>query len=235
MKSSSITLLILTLNEIDGVKAILPKIDKALFSQILVVDGGSVDGTQAWCESNGYEVFIQKRKGVRFAYFDVWPEIAGEYVVTISPDGNCDVSKLPELINLLMECDLVIGSRYSAGSSSEDDDMITAFGNWMFNFIARIFFGSQIKDVMVIYRGYRKDLADELNLFDEKNYRSPERLFFTKISWEPLMSIRAVKQGKIVREFAAGEPARIGGERKLQIFRWGSAYLFQFVKERLVW
>jgi glycosyltransferase involved in cell wall biosynthesis len=235
MPKPKITLLILTLNEIVGVQAILPEIDRYLFSQIIVVDGGSSDGTQAWCNENGYEVFIQKRRGVRYAYFDVWPLVTGDYVVTISPDGNCDVSKLPELIELMMDCDLVIGSRYTQGSSSEDDDIVTAFGNWMFNFVAHVFFKSNIKDVMVIYRGYRKNLVSELDLFNEKNYRLPEKIFFTRISWEPLMSIRAVKSGKSVKEFSAGEPARIGGERKLQIFRWGAAYMFQFVKERVIW
>ena len=41
----STALIILTLNEIDGVKNILPKIDQKLVDEILVVDGGSTDGT----------------------------------------------------------------------------------------------------------------------------------------------------------------------------------------------
>lgn len=231
MPLKSVSLLILTLNEIDGVQEILPQIDRSLFSQILVIDGGSKDGTQKWCQDNGFDLTVQTRKGVRYAYFDAWHLVTGEYVVTISPDGNCDVSKLPEMIELLQSSDLVIGSRYLHGSNSEDDDLITGFGNWFFNFVARVFFGSSITDVMVIYRGYRKNLVDELNLFDEPNYQTPEKLFFTRISWEPLMSIRAVKQKKIIREFDAGEPPRIGGERKLQIIRWGLAYLFQFIRE----
>ncbi len=41
----STALIILTLNEIDGVKNILQKIDQKLVNVILVVDGGSTDGT----------------------------------------------------------------------------------------------------------------------------------------------------------------------------------------------
>ena len=63
----------------------------------------------------------------------------------------------------------------------------------------------------------------------------PERLFGTVISWEPLMSVRAAKKKKKVAEVPVDEPARIGGLRKLQIFRWGAAYYFQFWYERFYW
>ena len=43
-----ITILALTLNEIDGVKAILPQIDSSWYDQLIVVDGGSNDGTIEW-------------------------------------------------------------------------------------------------------------------------------------------------------------------------------------------
>ena len=47
------------------------------------------------------------------------------------------------------------------------------------------------------------------------------------------MSVRAAKRGKRIGEVLAGEPKRIGGERKLQVLRWGAAYYFQIWKERL--
>jgi hypothetical protein len=40
-----VTVLALTLNEIAGVQAILPRIDPSWYSQLVVVDGGSTDGT----------------------------------------------------------------------------------------------------------------------------------------------------------------------------------------------
>ena len=227
-----ITLLVLTLNEIIGVKAILPLIDKNLFKQIIVVDGGSTDGTTEWCMENNYEIHRQVKRGFRFAYFEVWKKIQGDYVVTISPDGNCDVSKLPEIISQLDSCDLVIGSRYAPGVSSEDDDLITTFGNWFFNASARVLFDSKCSDVMVIYRGFHVDLPRRLNLFDEKNYAFVERLYNTRISWEPLMTIRAIRAKLRICDIPAGEPPRIGGERKLQIIRWGLAYFTQFMIEK---
>ena len=50
------TLLVLTLNEIDGMKVIMPRIKNIWVDQIIIVDGGSTDGTQEWARKNGYQV-----------------------------------------------------------------------------------------------------------------------------------------------------------------------------------
>ena len=47
-----VTLLIPTLNEITGMKAIMPLIKKEWCDQILILDGGSTDGTVEWARAN---------------------------------------------------------------------------------------------------------------------------------------------------------------------------------------
>ena len=64
-----------------------------------------------------------------------------------------------------------------------------------------------------------------------KGATTPEKLFFCKISWEPLLSARAAKMGLRVAEIPGDEPPRIGGERKLLIWRWGAAYYYQIWRE----
>jgi hypothetical protein len=46
------------------------------------------------------------------------------------------------------------------------------------------------------------------------------------------MSVRAAKRGVKIAEVPVDEPKRIGGERKLQVLKWGAAYYFQFWYER---
>lgn len=232
----SATLLVLTLNEIDGVKAIMPTVDRALFTQILVVDGGSTDGTIEWCREQGYEVHVQRQRGIRFAYFEVLDLLRGDVILTISPDGNCDMAYLPDLLAMMDEgYDLVIGSRYKDGAHSDDDDIVTAFGNWLFTRTVNLLHGGNYTDCMVIYRAFKRSLIKDLALDDPQAYALPEKLFGTIISWEPLMSVRAAKRGMKIGELGVGEPPRIGGERKLQIFRWGAAYYFQFFRELWFW
>jgi len=131
--------------------------------------------------------------------------------------------------------DLVIGSRYLGNATSDDDDALTGFGNWLFTRTVNILHGASYTDAMVIYRAFRRGLIYELDLDKEDSYRLPEKLFHTVISWEPLMSVRAAKKKKQIGEVAVGEPPRIGGERKLQIWRWGAAYYFQFFRELWYW
>jgi glycosyltransferase involved in cell wall biosynthesis len=228
-----VTLLALTLNEIDGVKAILPRIPREQIDQLLVIDGGSTDGTIQWVREQGYDIHVQERKGIRFAYLEALPLIVGDVIVSISPDGNCNPAVIPSLLDKMREgYDMVIGSRYLGGATSEDDDLVTAFGNWLFTRTVNLLYGAHYSDVMVIYRAFTRSLIYELGLDRDASYTLPERLFRTIISWEPLMSIRAAKYGKRIGEVYAGEPPRIGGERKLQILRWGAAYYFQIWKER---
>jgi glycosyltransferase involved in cell wall biosynthesis len=230
------TLLVLTLNEIDGMKIIMPQIKKEWCDQIIIVDGGSTDGTIEWALENNYTLLVQKRKGIRFAYFEVLPLIEGDLVITFSPDGNSPPYAIPALVNKMSEgFDLVIGSRYLKPAKSYDDDFMTAFGNWLFTRTVNFLHGGRYTDAMVILRAFKKSLIYDLDLHKEESYRLPEKLFRTIISWEPLMSVRAAKCRMKVGELPVDEPERIGGERKLKILKWGAAYYFQFWRELFYW
>ena len=125
--------------------------------------------------------------------------------------------------------DMVIVSRYARGAKSLDDDVMTRFGNWMFNRVVNLLHGGKFTDVMVIYRAYRTKLVYELGLDRDDPYRIPEKLFHTRISWEPLLSVRAARFRLRYAEIPGDEPPRVGGERKLQMWRWGAAYLWQMI------
>jgi len=230
------TLLVMTLNEVNGMAAIMPKIDKRWLDQIIVVDGGSTDGTIEWARQHGYDVYVQKQAGFRHAYIEVWPKVTGDVVITFSPDGNSIPELIPQLIDKMNEgYDMVIASRYLGDAKSDDDDVVTAFGNWLFTRTVNLLHGGKYTDAMVIFRAYRKALVHELRLDREDAYSLPERLFHTKISWEPLLSVRAAKAKLSVAEIPGDEPPRIGGERKLKVLQWGAAYYFQFIRELWFW
>jgi hypothetical protein len=164
------------------------------------------------------------------------PLVKGDLILTFSPDGNSPVKSIPLLIEKMKDgYDLVIGSRYLDDAKSYDDDLITGFGNWLFTKTVNLLHRGQHTDVMVILRIFKKTLISDLDLNKEEAYSLPEKLFKTKISWEPLMSVRAAKRKLKIGEIPIDEPERIGGERKLQILRWGAAYYFQFLWEKFFW
>jgi glycosyltransferase involved in cell wall biosynthesis len=230
------TLLIPTLNEIEGMKVIMPKINKDWFTQILILDGGSTDGTVEYAKEQGYEVYIQTKPGIRNAYNEVLPLIKGSVLITFSPDGNSVPELLPNLIKEMEKGrDMVIVSRYLGDAVSDDDDFITAFGNWLFTKTVNILHNANYTDVMVIYRAYKTQLIYDLELNKDEAYTTVEKLFRTLISWEPLLSVRAAKRNLNISEIPGDEPDRIGGERKLQVLKWGAAYYFQFFREKFFW
>lgn len=217
-------------------KAIMPQIQRTWCDQILVLDGGSTDGTIEWARANGYEVYVQKERGLRQGYNEVWPLIRGDVVITFSPDGNSLAELIPPLIAKMTEgYDMIIVSRYLGNAKSEDDGLITGFGNWFFTRTVNVLHGGHYTDCMVMFRAYRRDLIAELDLDKEKSYSTPEKLFNTRISWEPLLSVRCAKRKLKVTEIPGDEPPRIGGKAKLQVWRWGAAYYFQFIREVFCW
>lgn len=231
-----VTLLVPTLNEIDGMKAVMPRIKPEWYDQLLVVDGQSTDGTAEYARAQGYPVIIQQQMGMRHAYMEALPHVTGDIILTFSPDGNSIPELIPECIAKMKEgYDMVIVSRYAEGAKSYDDDRVTAFGNWLFTTMINLLHGAHYTDAMVIYRAYRKSLISELDLDKDESYAFEERLFKTKISWEPLLSIRCAKRQLKVADIPGDEPAREGGERKLQVMRWGAAYMFEVFREIFVW
>ncbi|MGO8930196.1 MAG: glycosyltransferase [Limisphaerales bacterium] len=230
------TLIIWTKNEIGGMKAIMPRIDRSWCSQIIVLDGGSTDGTIEYTRSAGIFVYVQKQRGLRRAYQEVLPLVEGDVIVTFSPDGNSIPELIPALLAKMAEgYDMVIVSRYLGNARSRDDTFLTGFGNWFFTRTVNLLFNARYTDAMVMYRACKKQMLYDLEIDKDKTYALPEKLFRTDIGCEPVISARAARRRLKTGEIPGDEPPRISGERKLQIWRWGAAYYFQFIRDFLFW
>lgn len=197
----------------------MPRIQKTWVDQIVIVDGGSTDGTVEYFEKNGYSVVRQKTKGLMNGYREAMALVRTDVVITFTPDGN----SLPELIPPLIEkmrqgYDMVIVSRYLDGAKSEDDDPVTAFGNWMFTKMINILFRGHYTDTLVGFRAWKRSLW---SLADED-----PQLF----SFEPYSAIRCAQLKCRVAEIPGDEPRRIGGVRKMMPLRNGWHVLVMIFK-----
>jgi len=229
------TLLVWTLNEIQGMRLVMPRVRREWVDQILVMDGGSTDGTLEFARDRGYQIYRQVRPGLRTGRAEDWKHIEGDLVVTFQPDGNCLPESLPELIQTARKgYDLVVISRYTRGARSDDDDTVTTFGNRMFTSMINLLFRTHFTDAMSGYRAYPRDLPHRLRLFEDESYQPFERWSGVVGSWESLMSLRVAKYGLTWAEVPGSEPARIGGARKLRIFGWGFNYMGQVLKDALI-
>ncbi|MBF0556205.1 MAG: glycosyltransferase, partial [Nitrospirae bacterium] len=162
--------------------------------------------------------------------------IESDVIITFSPDGNCIPELIPKLVEKMKEgYDMVIVSRYGNGAKSYDDNIVTGFGNWFFTRTVNFLYGGRYTDVMGIYRAYKKELVSSLDLDKEITYTTPEKLFRTRLFWEPILSTRALKRRLKIAEISGDEPKRIGGEAKLQTIKWGAAYMYQVLREKVWW
>ena len=91
----TVSLLIPALNEVEGMRVIMPRIKREWVDQILVIDGGSTDGTAEYAREHGYALIRQKRKGLRHALIEAVPHVTGDIVITFSPDGNSSPNSSP--------------------------------------------------------------------------------------------------------------------------------------------
>lgn len=215
-----VTVVIFTLNEIDGMRVIMPRIKKEWYDQLVIVDGGSTDGTIEYAKEKGYSIFIQREKGTAAAFREVMEKVKGDCVIIFTPDGNSIPEKIPELIAKMKEgYDIVIVSRYREGAKSYDDDIITAFGNRMFTGLINLLFSSNITDSLVMYRAFRKNIIVNLKIN-------------TKVlSWPTQILLRAIKKKMKIGEIPGDEPPRIGGIRKMHPLKNGIMELTTILRE----
>jgi len=231
------TLLIPVKNEIDSMRIIMPQIKREWVDQIIVLDGNSTDGSAEYARESGYFVYVQKQRGLRRGYHEVFPYIEGDIVILFSPDGNSIPELIPPLIDKMKEgYDMVIVSRYLDGAKSLDDDWLTRIGNRVFTGLISVLFGYRYTDAMVIYRAVRRDVIVKLGMDKDPPHALEEKWDFVgmRVSWEPQFSMRCAKNKLRIAEIPGDEPKRIGGIRKMKPFRAGFAVLIQMFKELTV-
>ena len=217
-----VTLLAPTLNEIEAVQVVLPKIKKEWLDEIIVIDGGSTDGTVEYCERNGYYVHKQRGRGYGRGMKDGSEVAKGDIIIEFPPDGNSPPEKINDIINKIKEgYDFVIASRYKSGAQSYDDDFLTSKGNWLFTFLVNLFFRSHYTDVLIGFRAYRKDAFNKLDMDA------------VGLDWSIQMPIQFAKKRLKIAEIPVDEPKRIGGQRKMSPFRTGWKILVVLMKEFL--
>lgn len=216
-----ITLVILTLNEIVGLKKLFDQIPLDAVDEVFAVDGGSNDGTVEFFKDKGISVHSQNVKGRGEAFRVAFKKAEkGDALIFFSPDGNEDPADIPKFRTYLDEGhDIVIGTRMVKGAHNEEDENLFPIRKWVnnaFTLIANLLWNRSGHYVTDTINGYRAITKKAWNLvaLDGPGY-----------TIEYQGSIRAMKIGLRIAEFPTYESNRIDNGLGSPSFYTGLAFL----------
>lgn len=164
-----VSFIIPTLDEVKGIKKVLESIPENRLKgrgydvEILVVDGGSSDGTRKVAERYGVQVYYEKggkasavRRGIK--------ECRGDHVILIDGDGSYPCDKVPMMVERLDDgSSMVLGNRFSGDVEDGAMSNINKFGNKILTFMANHLYGTDVSDLCTGLRGLKlKDMENEL-------------------------------------------------------------------------
>ena len=201
-------IVLLVLNEIDGLKQLFDEIPCDQFREVVAVDGGSTDGTREFLSERGIPILDQPIAGRGVAFRVAAEACHSERLIFYSPDGNEDPSDIVRLDDLIIGgAHLAIASRFARGAVNEEDVSLfrpRAWVNRSFTLMANVLFnkGATVTDTINGFRALRR--VDLLEL--ETSVK--------RFPIEYQISIRAMSRGWTIAEVATNEGQRAGGESK---------------------
>jgi len=222
--SSKVTVVLPTFNE----AANLPVIVAALFSlplsglRILVADDNSPDGTGDVADELAAQYGPERmsvvhrpgKAGLGRAYVDGMTraiEAGADFVVQMDSDLSHAPGYVPQMLGVLLstDADAVIGSRYLAGASVDQDwpwyrKALSGFAN----FYVRAVLGLGVRDVTAGFKLWR---SAALEAIDVSGIRS------NGYSFQVEMNYRAVQQGLKIVEIPIHFAERQEGESKMSL------------------
>lgn len=162
---SSVCVLIPTLNEAEAIEEVIEGIKQEGFDRLLVVDGGSTDGTRNLASEAGAEVIEQSGSGKGQAMIEAMEQIERPYVLMLDGDGTYRPSDAHTVLAPLFDgtADHVIGNRFHDMESGAMTRM-NQFGNRQINRLFRLIHRRDLHDILSGYRGFTSESFEELNL-----------------------------------------------------------------------
>ncbi len=224
-----------TYNEIESLPKTLAKLRAAVpYSDVLVVDDNSPDGTGQWADefaSGDQQVHVLHRagkEGLGAAYLAgfTWGLDAGyDVLVEMDADGSHKPEQLPLLLDAIDDgADLVLGSRWVPGGEVVNWPLHRKFISTCGSLYSRTLLGISVRDVTGGYRAFRRTTLEALDFADVESVGYG---FQVDMLWRVVqkgMKVVEVPITFVEREFGASKMSgNIVQEAMLNVTKWGLA------------
>ncbi len=216
----TVSLCLLTWNELDGCKHDIPLIDRSRFDEIYCIDGGSTDGTVEYLESQGIRVCPQTARGLNQACKDGCDNCHSDAFVFFHPKGTVPVEDTYKFRPLFEQgYEFVVASRMMRESVNEEDGKLLKPRKW---FVLALALAAKI-----LFKREGSTVWDSLHGFRGMTVSAFRRLGISDMS--PSIDIEMVCRSykfKVPRvEFPTRESPRLAGETHFKAFATGKKLL----------
>jgi glycosyltransferase involved in cell wall biosynthesis len=218
-----VSIVIPTLNEAKGIVETIAKIPleelrrRGFDCEVIVVNGGSTDGTVEVAKSLGVKVVIEPRRGYGRAYKTGFTHAKGDIIVALDGDASYPSELIPKLIELLVdkELDFITTDRFASAPSSMK--LLNRIGNLILSSTTRLLFKINLRDSQSGMWVFRRHLLRRVMPGSEGMPFSEE------------IKINAFHRTKRAAEVPIPYRERVGA-RKLRMFRDGLMNLLYLLK-----
>jgi glycosyltransferase involved in cell wall biosynthesis/predicted SAM-dependent methyltransferase len=174
-----LSIILPVVNERDNLRVLIPRVSEVirregLEFEILVIDGGSTDGTQQTAAELGARVITERRRGYAGALETGFAEARGDYLLTLDADLSHEPDFVAKLWRARTQADIVIASRYTRGGVAYTD-FLRRFLSGVLNRFMRRVLSMPVRDLSSGFRLYRREALDGL-AFEGRNFEVLEEI-----------------------------------------------------------
>jgi dolichol-phosphate mannosyltransferase len=163
-----LTVIIPAWNERENIQALVPAVQEivgglGLRTQIVVVDGGSRDGTAEAATQLGARAVLQQERGYGGALLAGFASATAPYVLTMDADLSHPPTFIADLWARREQAELIIASRYVPGGKatvSPSRRVLSVILNALFRIVLRV----PARDLSSGFRLYRREALQQLHL-----------------------------------------------------------------------
>jgi hypothetical protein len=197
-----VALVIPVLNEVEALPGLLRELPPGVVDEVVVVDGGSTDGTVEAAGAGGARVVHEPRRGYGRACASGVAATDADVVAFMDGDGSDDPRALAALLEPVLagQAALALGARSEPEAGAQH--VHQRLGNAFVSFLVRRLYGVPVHDIPPM-RAVRRDTLASLRM-SELAY-----------GWPTEMLVKTARAGLPVVEVPVPSRARRGGESKV--------------------
>lgn len=160
-----VCVLLPTLNEADSIKEMIERVRKVNPDyNIYVVDSGSTDGTIEVAKQEGAKLIELGEKGKGLAIKKAFSLIEEEIAILLDSDTSYAPEEIPDLLQALDGCDVVLGSRFRGRIMEGSMKTQNRLGNRLLTLLARFLYWKPVSDVCSGFWAFRKDAYKSMDI-----------------------------------------------------------------------